>query len=435
MEPEKSQDESAVGAGPLVPLAFLAVLVGIGSGAVGAVFRLALHQGATLRDFAVEQAKGYEIGGLVLVMGVAALATALAAGLVRRIAPAASGSGIPHVEAVLRRELEPAPARLIPVKFLGGWLAISCGLALGREGPSVQMGASFAHLVGRAFRRSPKDMRSLIAGGAGAGLATAFNAPAAGAIFVLEELVGRFEPRMAVVALGASAGAIMVSQRIVGDAPDFTVGELVAGGLGAQPLFLALGLFAGFLAILYNRSLLAALAIADRVGGRVELRAAAIGAAVGGLAWMAPSLVGGGDEIAQSALSGHLTLALLPAIFLIRFALGVVSYAAATPGGLFAPLLALGALAGLGFGFCCEAVFPGMALQPEAFAFVGMAAFFAGVVRAPLTGIVLVIEMTGSSALLLPLLLGCFGATLVPSALRNAPVYEALRLRAAKRER
>jgi chloride channel protein, CIC family len=422
-------------AGPLLPLALLALLAGVGGGAIGALFRLSLEYGVSLREFALAQAKGYEAAGLVLAMAGAALATALAAGLVRRFAPAASGSGIPHVEAVLANEIEPTRARLIPIKFIGGWLAIGSGLALGREGPSVQMGASFADLVGRVFRRSQEDVRSLIAGGAGAGLATAFNAPAAGAIFVLEELVGRFEPRMAVVALGASAGAITVSRRITGDAPDFTVGDFVSGGIGELPLFLTLGLLSGLLAILYNRSLLATLALADRIGGPLELRAAAIGAAVGALAWTAPNLVGGGDNITQAALNGELALTLLPAIFLLRLALGAASYAAATPGGLFAPLLVLGAVSGLAFGIACQSIFSGLAFQPHAFAFVGMAAFFTGVVRAPLTGMVLVIEMTGNSSLLLPLLVACFGAMLVPMALRDEPVYSALRQRAAKHER
>jgi CIC family chloride channel protein len=192
---------------------------------------------------------------------------------------------------------------------------------------------------------------------------------------------------------------------------------------------------AGLLAVLYNRSLLATLAAVERIGGPVELRAAVIGATVGALAWAAPGLVGGGDGITQSALNGELVLVALPAIFLFRLALGALSYTAATPGGLFAPMLVLGAVAGLGFGLVAERLFPGLGLQPEAFALVGMGAFFAGVVRAPLTGIVLVIEMTGDSDMILPLLSGCFGAMLVAELLREPPVYASLRQRAARSER
>src|SRR5262249_16259068 len=168
-----------------------------------------------------------------------AAATAFAAWLVHRYAPHASGSGIPHVEGVLNEEIPPAPPRLIAVKFVGGLSAIGAGLALGREGPSVQMGANVGHLVGRRFRRGWADGRELLAAGAGAGLAAAFNAPIAGAIFVLEELVGRFEPRIAIAALGASATAIAVGRVFVGDQPDFQVETLAYPAAGTGPLYFA----------------------------------------------------------------------------------------------------------------------------------------------------------------------------------------------------
>lgn len=417
----------------LILLGILAVIVGFAAGSVGAAFRLVLEQADELRGLAVAKVQGPF--ALALLLAGSAGAAAVAAGMVSRLAPAASGSGIPHVEAVLEGELEPAPPRFIPIKFTGGLLAIGAGLALGREGPSVQMGAGIGSLVGRIFRRGWQDQRTLIAGGAGAGLATAFNAPGAGAIFVLEELVGRFDPRIGVVALGASAGAIIVSRGMLGDAPDFSVAELSAGGVAVHLLFLTLGLLAGLLSVLYNRSLLATLTLAERIGGPVELRAAVIGAAVGLLAWAVPDLVGGGDDITQRALTGGLALTLLPMIFMLRLALGAVSYAAATPGGLFAPMLVLGAVSGLGFGLVGEWLFPGLGLQPEAFALVGMGAFFAGAVRAPLTGIILVTEMTGSSNLLLPLLSSCFGAMLVAQALSDPPIYASLRERAARSQR
>src|SRR5206468_9693041 len=160
--------------------------------------------------------------------------------LVRRYAPHASGSGIPHVEAVLNEEIPQAPFRLVPVKFVGGLLAMGSGLALGREGPSVQMGASIAHLVGRVFRRGWQDCRGLLAVGAGAGLATAFNAPIAGAVFVLEELVKRFETRIAIAALGASATAAAVGRVLLGDAPDFHVATLGYPSAATTPLYFVL---------------------------------------------------------------------------------------------------------------------------------------------------------------------------------------------------
>jgi CIC family chloride channel protein len=148
-------------------------------------------------------ARGHALAGFLLVIGVAAAATGLAARLVSRYSPQASWSGIPHVEAVLNEELSQAPFRLIPVKFLWSLLAIGTGLALSREVPSMQMGASMAHLLGVVFRRNWPDCKTLLAAGAGAGLATAFNAPIVVAVFVLEELVRRFDTCVTITTLGA----------------------------------------------------------------------------------------------------------------------------------------------------------------------------------------------------------------------------------------
>jgi CIC family chloride channel protein len=148
---------------------------------------------------------------------------------------------------------------------------------------------------------------------------------------------------------------------------------------------------------------------------------------VGILAWFAPALVGGGDAITQRTLVGADILSLVALAFLLRFGLGAISYAAGTPGGLFAPLLVLGAQSGLLFGAACRVMLPNLHLQPESFAVVGMAALLTGVVRAPVTGIVLVTEMTNDVTMLLPMLGACFTAMLVPTLLRDEPIYDALR--------
>jgi CIC family chloride channel protein len=417
--------------GSLLALALLALVAGAVAGLVGAIFRLSLVEADYLRDAFIGWAHGRDAMGFVLVLAACAAATVLAAWLVRRFSPHASGSGIPHVEAVLRGELPPAPFRLIPVKFLGGLLAIGAGLALGREGPTVQMGASLAHLVGRIFRRSWPDCRVLIAAGAGAGLGTAFNAPIAGAVFVLEELVQRFERRIAIAALGASATAIGMARVLLGDVPDFHVNGLGYDDAATRPLYFVFGAFAGLLAVAYDRALLATRAAVRRlIAAHVELRAGLVGAAVGVLGWFAPGLVGGGDAITQSLLAGSTPAAAIPAAFLVRFALSAVSYAAGTPGGLFAPMLVLGAQFGFLSGEVCRSLLPYLHVQPEGVAVVGIAAFFAGVVRAPITGIVLATEMTASVTMLLPMLCGCAVAMLATTLLREPPIYESLRERA-----
>ena len=416
--------------GSLLVLGLLALVAGAGAGLIGAIFRLSLEEADRFRNTLIFRIHDHERIGFLLVTASAAATVAFAAWLVRRFAPYASGSGIPHVEAALNEELPPAPPGLIAVKFFGGLLAIGSGLALGREGPSVQMGAVIAHYVGKRAGRGWPDRRVLLAAGAGAGLAVAFNAPIAGAIFVLEELVARFDTRIAIAALGASTTAILVARLFLGDAPDFQVATVAYPAATTWPLFVALGASAGVAATLYNRTLLGAISVAKRLGHRpVELQAAVIGAAVGALAWFAPGLVGGGDQITQRVLSGEAILTLIPLAFLLRFGLGAVSYAAATPGGLFAPMLVLGAQLGLVFGAICRIAFPELGIDPEAFAVVGMAAFFTGVVQAPVTGMVLVVEMTAAFTTLLPMLGACFAAILVANLLHSAPIYESLRVR------
>ncbi len=423
--PETAQaSESRAG---LLMLAFLSLIAGAGAGLSGALFRLALDRADHVRGALLAFAGETRFGPLFAIAACAA-ATATAAFLVRRFSKHASGSGIPHVEAVLHGLLPPAGPALVPVKFLGGVLAIGAGLALGREGPSVQMGAAIAHSVGRAFRRDFADRRVLLAAGAGAGLA--------GAVFVLEELVQRFEPRIAIAALGASTTAIFTARFLLGEAPDFDVAAIHPADAATEPLFFLLGGFAGVLAVLYNRAIVSGLAVADRARKLpTELRAGLIGAAVGALALVLPDMVGGGEAIAQRMLAGNDPFAALPFFLALRLLLGAVSYAAATPGGLFAPLLAVGAQFGLIFGILGARLFPDLDIQPEGFALVGMAALFSGMVRAPVTGLVLVTEMTASVALLLPLLGACFTAMLAPALLGDPPIYESLRELTLARER
>ena len=404
---------------PLVKLAILSLVVGAMTGLVAAAFRIALEHGDRWRNALIERMHYSTIGGFLLVVVVTTLAASAASWLVQRFCRHASGSGIPHVEAVVNGELPPANFWLLPVKFVGGWLAISAGLALGREGPTVQMGASIGHLVGRLTRRSWEDVRVLMAAGAGAGLAAAFNAPLAGAVFVLEELVRRFETRLAIAALGASGGAILVARLLIGDEPDFVVapiaglhlhqGTMVV--LRQATMVLLLGVMAGLAGVAYNRSVLLALKIADRLPART----AVVGASIGIVAWFAPGWVGGGDALTQRALNGGEALALVLGVFALRFVLGPASYAVGTPGGLFAPMLVLGAQLGLMCGGSTE------------FAIVGMAAFFTAVVRAPVTGIVLVSEMTGNTSLLVALTASSFAAMAVATVLRSPPVYDSLK--------
>jgi CIC family chloride channel protein len=417
--------------GGVLILGLLSLLVGVAAGLVCAVFRLLLGDAAGLRDHLIGAARGAGVLGLPIVVAGTAAATAVAAALVRRISPDAEGSGIPQVEAAIMGGERGKPVRNAAVKFVGGLLAIGSGLALGREGPSVQMGHSIADVVARLFRRSEADSRVLFAAGAGAGLATAFNAPIAGAVFVLEELLRRFDPRTAAAALGASAGAIAIARLFLGVNPDFAISAQPFPGFATVPLGIALGLLAGLAGAAYTRAVTGSLAATDHAA---RLPAAARGALIGGLvgvlAWFAPQMVGGGDTLTQQLLVGAGGLTALAAMFCVRFALGPLSYAAGTPGGLFAPMLVLGAVIGVVFGRMSGALSLDGGVSQTGYAVVGMAAFFTAVVRAPLTGICLAAEMTGSASLLLPMLAACFGAMLVTELLGVPPIYELLRERA-----
>lgn len=419
----------------LLRLALLSCVVGLLSGLVAVLFRLALEHADRWRDLLIERARGRGFAGFVLIIAGVACACAIAAWMVRRFAPHAVGSGIPHVEATVEGTLPQESIRLVPVKFVGGWLAIGSGLALGREGPSVQMGATIGTALGKALRLNAPDCVALLAAGAGAGLATAFNAPMAGTIFVLEELVRRFDTRIAIAALGASGAAIAISRLLIGQNPDFHVEPIPYPGIGSGLTFLALGAIAGLAGIAYNRAILGALALADRLRRTsVEFRAALVGAAVGALAWFAPSIVGGGDALTQRALSTGQLSAMLALIFATRFVLGAVSYSACTPGGLFAPMLTLGAQIGILSSALSHVGLPTAGATPVALAVVGMAAFFTAVVRAPITGIALVVELTGNFTLLLPMLAACFVAMLIPTLLGDKPIYDSLKDRTLKLE-
>ena len=425
-------------------LGFLAVVAGAATGLIVATFRLTLAGVSGWRNELIAQAHHIYLSGFLLVVVGSASTVTVAAWLVRRFSTYASGSGVPEVEAALTGVLPPASLRqILLIKFVGGLLSIGSGMALGPEGPGVQMGAVSARLIGTTFRRPWPDVQALVAAGAGAGIAVAFNAPIAGAIFVLEELVRRFEMAIAIAGLGASSTAILVSRLLLGDAPVLHVavlghlaaatGPLPYAAAATWPLYLLLGAFAGAMAALYNQLIIGALRISDRLSQwPVEMKAAAIGATVGTIGWFAPELIGTGDNISQRVLVGVAFAGEIPVALFVRFFLGPTSYAARTPGGLFAPLLTVGALIGFLLGSVSQDAFPALAIEPQAFAVVGMAAFFTGVVRAPVTGIVLVIEMTAAFTTLLPMLVACFMAMLVANLFNNPPIYVSLRAQLTK---
>jgi len=426
-------DQSApAGETGLFRLSAAAVLSGVLTGLVGGCFRAALDWAEPSRAALSVRLGGVPWWGWAAAVAVSALAAALARWLVR-FSPLAAGSGVQHVEAVVRGEAERAPWMVVPVKFLGGLLAIGgAGLALGREGPTVQMGATIGSECAERLGVDPQAGRDLQAAAAGAGLAVAFNAPLGGAAFVFEELSGRFGLRLAMAVFLACAAAVSVSRAMLGNAPDFSVAAGEANGFAAGVIFLVLGILLGVLGVFYNRTTLFCM---DLVAGlrrlTPEVRAGMVGGAVGLVGWFAPVWVGGGDAMNQTLLAGGTPWSLVVVLLALRWVLGPASYAAGTPGGLFAPLL----LVGSACGFLAAPAGEFFGVPAHALAVAGMAAFFTGVVRAPLTGTILIVEMTATPQLIVPVMLACFGAAASATALKGPPIYETLRQRLLKTPR
>lgn len=408
-----------------------AILVGAISGVLASGFRWSLEAVEHLRMHLVAGWSGWTGLGFALLLGAAG--GGVGVWLVRRFAPHASGSGIPHLKAILLREAEPEWKRMLWVKFLGGVTAIGGGLALGREGPTVQMGGGVGHLVSDLFKvkAGEGERRALISAGAGAGLSAAFNAPLSGLIFVLEELHGSFTPVMFVAAFLASVTGDVVGRLLMGELPVFHFTGVASPGVETLPWAALLGVAAGGFGVLFNRGLLATLDLRDRLLRWPALGVGAVvGAFVGFIGWTVPGLAGSGGALVQTALAGHMAVSFLPLFVLARFSLTMVSYGSGAAGGIFAPLLVLGALGGLWFGSGVHALFASShTLTPPVFAVLGMGALFTAIVRAPLTGIVLMIELTGSHGFMLPLLVSCLVAYGVAEWLGNTPIYEALRQR------
>lgn len=403
----------------------LAALVGLCAGIIAILFRGALAGADTLRNLLLTKSHEHPIWGWIFPILFSVVGSTLSIILVQRYAPETKGSGIPFLEAVLQRLRELNWSRILPVKFFGGILAIGGGLALGREGPTVQMGGAVGAAVADGLKVSPRERLTLIAAGSGAGLAAAFNAPLSGLIFVLEEVQRDFHPIVFGTAFLAAAVADVVARVGADPFPVFSVPKYVAPSVETLPAFAILGIVAGLLGVLFNRSLVAALDFYGRMKNKTSA-VATTGALIGLIGWFSPIAIGNGHPLAEMTLTNKIVLTAIPLWFVIRFLLTISSYGSGVPGGIFAPLLVLGALIGLAVGKIAVMAVPSAGVAPAVFAVVGMAAYFTAIVRAPLTGVVLIIEMTGNYEQMLPLLISCFFAYAVAEYLKDLPIYEAL---------
>jgi CIC family chloride channel protein len=411
-----------------------ALVIGLVAGLISSAFREVLQWSELHRIAWLHQLSS--IDGLLAALILGAVGGGLGLWLVRRFAPEASGSGIPHIKSVVLGEEQLRWKRVLPVKFFGGLASIGGGLALGREGPTIQIGGATGLMVSTWFRVKPGEgeRKALISAGAGAGLAAAFNAPLAGVVFVLEELHGAFTPVIFVAAFLASVTADVVCRVLTGETPVFALQGMPVPSLNALPVALLVGAIAGFGGVLFNRCLLASLDGFDRLRRWPPFTLGAlVGLVVGFAAWIYPEVSGSGVLLAEHAMAGEIAIRGVIVLVAARFILTMLSYGSGAAGGIFAPLLVIGALGGLATGSAAHWIAPAWAGHPEVFAVLGMGALLTSTVRAPLTGIVLMIELTGKYDYMLPLLVSCFVAYGLAEAMNNVPIYEALRERTKRR--
>lgn len=409
-----------------------AAIGGLSCGVVAVAFRLALENAEAAHQRLLAWIATMPPGTWLLVPVLFGIGAGLAAWLVVRFVPEASGSGIPHVEEILAGNETMRWQRLLPVKFFGGILALGSGLSLGREGPTVQMGAAIADAIARVGRADVPLRHAILAAGAGAGLTAAFNAPLAGFVFVIEELRRPMSVFTYTTGLIATLAANVVMIAGLGAEPSFHVARSHMLPTTTLPLFALIGVLAGLLGVVFNAALFAAMDGMARLPGPRWVRGVVAGVSAGLLALAVPAAISDGEPVAQAILRGDVPTD--PTQWLIvllgaKLGLTVVSYASGVPGGLFAPLLvlgaALGALAAHALG-----VEPAVA---TALVIAGMVGAFTGSVRVPVTGIVLLLEMTSSQHLVLELTTTALAAYLVAAVVGGRPVYDVLRERDEER--
>jgi CIC family chloride channel protein len=419
-----------------------AAVVGILAGVAAAAFHSGVDKGyGFVRSLASGEYgimfSGWLSGWLAAAL-LAGFLVALAAFLVRRFTPEAVGSGINEVEGVIHHIRPPLRwQRVIPVKFVGGLAAMTSGLVIGREGPTVHIGAAFGTMIGHAGRASVPDVNVLVSAGAGAGLAAAFNAPLAGILFVCEELDTRFLASFAAMqsATIASVIAVTISSTFFGQGPELVVGPFPTPSPSDILLLIPLGAIAGALGVFFNWALLRSLDFFRRLG-RVNwlVTAATVGAAMGLVVAFYPDASGGGEALVVQLLKEPYGIAALLCLLIARFVAFLASYGCGTPGGLFAPLLALGALVGLLFAALVNYVAPDTISAAGTFALSAIAALLAATVRAPLTGIALAAALTDGYNLVLAMIVASLAASLVAKALGGQPIYSQLLERSCRLE-
>ena len=346
--------------------------------------------------------------------------------LVFKFAPETKGSGIPYVKMTMARMGNMTRIRSIVVKFFAGVAGIGTGLSLGREGPSVQLGAGAGALVGRLFKMSGTNQDKLIAAGAGSAIGATFNAPIAGTIFVLEELVQKFTPALLFPVLVATVSAASLARHFLGSNPSFDLPKL-QGGITLEniPVCIILGLVAGLLGVLFSKVIFFNNKLFDKKSKIPNyFKPAIAGLAVGLIGLVIPYVLGSGNFSVDLLLQHKFSLGLVLIIFIAKFFVTPFCFGSGAAGGIFLPMLMLGSFLGYIVSTVCNSF--GFHTDPIVIAILGMGAFLSAVARTPITAVVMVFEMTGGYSHILPIMLSAAIADLVAEKLNQKPIYASL---------
>ncbi|AFY59034.1 chloride channel protein EriC [Rivularia sp. PCC 7116] len=347
--------------------------------------------------------------------------------LVDRFAPEASGSGVPQVKASLANVPIRLSWRVAIVKLIGAILTLGSGMTLGRQGPTVHVGAALAAGMSRVFPTSPDHRRQMIAAGAGAGLAAAFNAPITGILFVVEELLQDLSGITLGTAIIASFIGGVLSRLLGGRSLQLNL-ELIESqttfAITELPFYLILGLLAGLLAALFRHGLIQSLKFYRKLRISLPLKLALAGLVSGILIAMLPELFRNNTGLREFILAGKPSVYRVALVFVAQFILTLIAFGSGAPGGLFAPSLILGSCLGYLIGVI-EFRFLGIS-SPDTYALVGMGAFFSGVSKVPITAIMIIFEITTDFNLVLPLMIGSVTSYLVADKLIPGSLYAKL---------
>ncbi|GAU79534.1 ClC family H(+)/Cl(-) exchange transporter [Fusibacter sp. 3D3] len=407
-----------------IPIILQSILVGALAGGVVVFYRLILTRAETYA-FGIYAYVGEHIKFIPILFLALILAGFLLSYLTQKN-KMIRGSGIPQVKGILMGYFNQNWWHTLLCKFAGGTVAILGGLSLGREGPSIQLGASIAEGIGNKTGKSRMERKILIASGASAGLAAAFNAPLAGVMFALEEIFKYFSPIILLSTMGAAVVADFISKNFFGLEPVFNLE--VTGLLGLQEywLIIVLSIVVGVLGAFYNTVLIYSQKLYQKMPFLKDHNRIVVPFVCAGLVGLYfPYILGSGHHM-FSLLTPDSGIGFLVVLLILKFLFSMISFGSGAPGGIFFPLLVLGATIGAIFAKISILYF---GLSPALFdniIILAMAGFFAAIVRAPITGIVLIMEMTGSLSHMLSLTIVSMGAFIIADQLKSLPIYDAL---------